>query len=830
MKKILRPYQQAAIDSVFDWYASGKKGHPLVVAPVGAGKSLLIAEFIRRVQDTAPRAKIVVLAHVMELLTQNADELKSHHPSCDFGFYSAGLGQKRLHHDVTFAGIQSVCKKAGAFPKPPDIVIIDECFTGETLIKTTHGQKRLDEVRLGDIVYSATGCGEVSAISKRVANIIYNVRLSNGKEIRCTGNHPFFTERGWVECKNLVIRERLFEFQNMPELWERFLSQDKAKFLQVKVLLNILLKEDGKRHVGSRREGENARDPKENRAQAICSWWERQKINETTRNDFRNSGGCVDTRICDSNWGPEKIKNIPNLLQSGSGEQREKTSDRAGRPISLRQTPDARQKEGRILDVVRVESVEIEKRGRGEFVYNLQIDGHPSYFANGILVHNCHLISHNDQTTYRKFITDCEALNPNLCVIGFTGTPFRADTGRLEEGEGKLFDGVAYEISMGFMIEQGYWAKPITAKTDYTMDVSGVGKRGGDYIISQLEEKVDTDEVTLACVVRMLDCCADRNRVLVFTAGVQHCEHVRDALRAAGQFAEMVTGETPKEEREGIIKRFKAGDFKYLVNVAVLTTGFNVPEIDALVFMRPTQSPVLYIQCVGRGVRTVYAQGQFDLGTTEGRLASIAASGKKDCLVVDFGGVVDRLGPIDAVEIRKSNRVKNEDEPAGEAILKRCPSCGEMCAAAQRYCYSCSYSFIQQALDPNLKNTEITTIDEAPEWHEVMGVSYNKHEKNGKPPSMAVSYATMNGPFREWICFEHEGYARDKARAWFQMRLPGAKVPDTVSEALAHKYQVPHRICVKRDGKFFRIVDFDWTVKPRDKPVVEDLDDYDIPF
>lgn len=566
--KILRPYQQAAIDSVFDWYASGKKGHPLVVAPVGAGKSLLIAEFIRRVQDTAPRAKIVVLAHVMELLTQNAEELKSHHPSCDFGFYSAGLGQKRLHHDVTFAGIQSVCKKAGAFPKPPDILIIDEC----------------------------------------------------------------------------------------------------------------------------------------------------------------------------------------------------------------------------------------------------------------------HLISHNDQTTYRKFISDCEALNPNLCVIGFTGTPFRADTGRLEEGEGKLFDGVAYEISMGFMIEQGYWAKPITAKTDYTMDVSGVGKRGGDYIISQLEEKVDTDEVTLACVVRMLDCCADRNRVLVFTAGVQHCEHVRDALRAAGQFAEMVTGETPKEEREGIIKRFKAGDFKYLVNVAVLTTGFNVPEIDALVFMRPTQSPVLYIQCVGRGVRTVYAQGQFDLGTTEGRLASIAASGKKDCLVVDFGGVVDRLGPIDAVEIRKSNRVKNEDEPAGEAILKRCPSCGEMCAAAQRYCYSCSYSFIQQALDPNLKNTEITTIDEAPEWHEVMGVSYNKHEKNGKPPSMAVSYATMNGPFREWICFEHEGYARDKARAWFQMRLPGAKVPDTVSEALAHKYQVPHRICVKRDGKFFRIVDFDWTVKPRDKPVVEDLDDYDIPF
>ncbi len=97
----------------------------------------------------------------------------------------------------------------------------------------------------------------------------------------------------------------------------------------------------------------------------------------------------------------------------------------------------------------------------------------------------CHLISHNDATQYRRFIDSVAAINPNVKVIGYTGTPFRADTGRLDEGNGKLFDGIAYEISIGYMIENGYLCKPVVPKINTVMDVTGVKTRNGDYIASQ---------------------------------------------------------------------------------------------------------------------------------------------------------------------------------------------------------------------------------------------------------------------------------------------------------------------------------------------------------
>lgn len=544
-QKQLRPYQESALKSLFD-YLYTKQGNPLVVAPVGAGKSLLIAEFIRRVHNDFPRTRVVLLTHQKELLEQDAEELRLQYPQCDYGFYCAGLGQKRLHNDVTFASIQSVYKKVAAFNRCPEIILIDEA----------------------------------------------------------------------------------------------------------------------------------------------------------------------------------------------------------------------------------------------------------------------HLLSHNDQTQYRKFIDSVLEINPNCKIIGFTGTPFRSDTGRLDEGDGRLFDDVAYEISMNFMIEQGYWTKPVTPKADYKIDVSGVATRGGDYIASQLEKKIDIDEVTISCVKELIAKAHERKKVLVFTAGVTHCEHVRDCLRSFGQSAEMITGDTPADERKKILDDYKAGKFKYLVNVAVLTTGFNVPDIDCICFMRPTRSKVLYIQCVGRGVRVVYAEG-YDLNTQDGRLAAIANSNKKDCLVVDFGGVVDELGPIDTVDIRKKNVFKDE-KIGGEAIMKTCPACGASCFGAQKYCFSCSYSFISESLNPDVSKSVVTTLDEPPQWVKVFTASFTKHNKRNDPsakPTMCAMYGTLSGAYKEWICFEHDGYARSKAEAWFKKQFPHGDFPDTVDFALTYKWKRPSEILVKRDGKFWRIID-----------------------
>jgi len=122
--KTLYPHQEAAVNSVFDFFNHSPNSKPLIVAPVGAGKSLIMAEFIKRVHDIAPRTKIVVLTHVKELLEQNYAELLGQYQNVDAGFYCAGLGQKTTHHDVTFASIQSIHSKVTRFNIVPQIILI----------------------------------------------------------------------------------------------------------------------------------------------------------------------------------------------------------------------------------------------------------------------------------------------------------------------------------------------------------------------------------------------------------------------------------------------------------------------------------------------------------------------------------------------------------------------------------------------------------------------------------------------------------------------------------------------------------------------------------
>ncbi|WP_423237389.1 DEAD/DEAH box helicase, partial [Enterobacter cloacae] len=107
----------------------------------------------------------------------------------------------------------------------------------------------------------------------------------------------------------------------------------------------------------------------------------------------------------------------------------------------------------------------------------------------------------------------------------------------------------------------------------------------------------------------------------------------------------MVTGETPKKERDTIINDFKSGRITAVVNNNVLTTGFDHPGLDLIVVLRPSESSRLWVQILGRGTRPDYADG-FDLSTTAGRLQAIAASHKQNCLVLDYSGNTRRLGPI----------------------------------------------------------------------------------------------------------------------------------------------------------------------------------------
>jgi DNA repair protein RadD len=151
---------------------------------------------------------------------------------------------------------------------------------------------------------------------------------------------------------------------------------------------------------------------------------------------------------------------------------------------------------------------------------------------------------------------------------------------------------------------------------------------------------------------------------------------------------------------EGIIAAFKAGEITCLVNVNVLTTGFNVPQVDLLAMLRPTLSTGLYVQMVGRGTRK--------------------AEGKTNCLVLDFAGNVRRHGPVDSVDPKSKSGVP------GEAPVKVCPECDELVAISAYECPCCGYEWPR----PDSKPKHATIADAMPvlstgqSWIEVTSTSF----------------------------------------------------------------------------------------------------------
>src|SRR5574343_25541 len=191
----LRDYQQNAVDAVMN-HITKSTSPCLVEAAVGSGKSLLAAELARVILAKAPHKKILCFAPSKELVEQNAQKYNAIAPA---SIYCASAGKKCLENQVIFCSPLTV--KGGLeqiLTHEIASVILDECFTGDTLISTPSGDKEIHSMRCGDIVYNAIGTGIVKAVSIKQNYNIYIVRLSNGKEIRTTENHPFFTKYALV--------------------------------------------------------------------------------------------------------------------------------------------------------------------------------------------------------------------------------------------------------------------------------------------------------------------------------------------------------------------------------------------------------------------------------------------------------------------------------------------------------------------------------------------------------------------------------------------------------------------------------------------------------
>ena len=411
-----------------------------------------------------------------------------------------------------------------------------------------------------------------------------------------------------------------------------------------------------------------------------------------------------------------------------------------------------------------------------------------------VIVDEAHLVPRNADTMYGRFLAGLKHHNPHLKVIGLTATHYRMDSGLLTEGENRVFTDVAYEAQVGDLITAGYLC-PLVAKNGATKaDLSGVHTRGGEFVASELQAAMDKDTLIEGALNEVAHYAHDRKHILGFCAGIEHAQHCAEAARKRGWTADYVSGEMTATERDSTIAAFKSGRLRLLFNAMLLTTGFDFPSIDCIVMLRPTKSVGLYVQIMGRGLRTDGA--------------------KSNTLVLDFAGNVERHGPIDQIRV-KSKRAKDEDA-VSVAPVKECPQCHELVHTSVMLCPGCGHAWVAKASHgTTATDAAIVAALTKPRQYAVTRVDYRVHQKTGKPPTVKVAYECGAAFFNEFLPIEDERtFVRKHAVAWCWKR--GITCPDTVDEFLKMTEQgrvpAPSSITVVPDGKYWKVTEakFDW--------------------
>ena len=262
--------------------------------------------------------------------------------------------------------------------------------------------------------------------------------------------------------------------------------------------------------------------------------------------------------------------------------------------------------------------------------------------------------------TYRRVIDWFLKGNPACKLLGVTATPDRKDEAAL----GSVFERVACDYGIADAISDG-WLVPIRQQlvSVESLDYSGIRTCGGDLNQKDLAEVMEQEENLQRIAAPTLEIVGNR-RAIVFAASVKQAERLAEILnRGSGKLADWISGETPKDVRRDKLERFKRGELRYMVNVGVLTEGFDDAGVDVVVMARPTKSRALYAQMAGLATRPaaevaarlgeveVEGEGEQRTDASALRRKMIAESSKPTCLIVDFVGNSGRHKLVSTIDI-----------------------------------------------------------------------------------------------------------------------------------------------------------------------------------
>lgn len=414
-------------------------------------------------------------------------------------------------------------------------------------------------------------------------------------------------------------------------------------------------------------------------------------------------------------------------------------------------------------------------------------------FRDIVFIDECHLLSDDDDSMYLRLLKYLFAVNPRLKVVGLSATPYRMGQGLITEG--KIFTHICHDLTgleaFNKLVIDGWLSPLIPFKTQTELDISSVGIAKGEFIQSQLQGAVDKAEITYAALREVVAAGQDRASWLLFASGIEHAEHIAEMLMSFGIECAAVHSKQSAEYNDAAIKAFQEYRLRAIVNYGKLTTGFDHPGIDLIAMLRATMSVPLWVQMAGRGTRPC----EF--------------TGKRNCILLDFGRNARRLGPIN------DPRLPNKKGPGtGEIPLKICPHCGAYNHITVRWCDYCGEEFdfavkiVAKAAQDDLLITQepvITTFD-------VMHVLYSEHIKKTDEakinPMLKATYTSSGGVFTEYVQFQAQHpNVRHRAHEWFRQRHP-APPPETTAQALMYMsvFKQPRRIRVWCNKPFPEIV------------------------
>src|SRR3990167_9209918 len=582
----LRQYQLEAKQKVRDAIRAGKK-RILLVAPTGSGKTVIAADFLR--SSRAKGKMSLFIAHRRELIHQASKKLTAF--GVDHGIIMGEYSMSALA-ETQVASIQSfysrVIKRNKISPPLADLVFIDECFPAGTLVDG----KPIQSITVGDEVSSVdhdTG----GIVRRRVLRVFQYKSVSDiivlqcdATEIKCTDNHPIFVRgKGYVEAQKIVEGDLLCMQRTIPAVDCMATEQNLFKKVQAQEIIENYVEYEQEICVSTHEEkkpDDEKNIQRQNESNPDCN--ETQAKNQGRKWYGGHQGGesdCSrneDETPCDSANRATTQRKLSESLQVGcrGPNQEDLYRSRRAEPRSFEQE-DSRCKEGQFLAWIRVDRISRDEQTSvdGIEVYNLEVEGTHNYFANGILVHNCHHATANSYLHLKDIYEDD-------IIIGLTATPCRTD-GR---GLGGFFDELIQVATPQESIDLGYLVdtKIVAPRLP---DLRGLRTVRGDYEEAELEKRM---KPMIGDLVNDWQHFANGRPTFVFAVTVAHSIWIKERFENAGIICEHVDAQHHPAKRDQIFSDFEAGRLQVLTNVGIATEGTDIPCASCAILARPTKS------------------------------------------------------------------------------------------------------------------------------------------------------------------------------------------------------------------------------------------------